>query len=57
MGAVKAFAAYQIAAAETPGHHVVGLDQAIAAMAQTGRDMCTKYKETAQGGLALSVPC
>ncbi len=57
MGAVKAFAAYQIAAAEAPGHHVVGLDQAIAAMAQTGRDMCTKYKETALGGLALSVPC
>jgi L-serine dehydratase len=57
MGAVKAFAAYQIAAAEVPGHHLVGLDQAIKAMAETGRDMCTKYKETAQGGLAASVCC
>jgi len=57
MGAVKAFAAYQIAAAEVPGHHMVGLDQAILAMAETGRDMCAKYKETAQGGLAASVRC
>ncbi|MBI4805589.1 MAG: L-serine ammonia-lyase [Desulfovibrio sp.] len=57
MGAVKAFAAYQIAAAEVPGHHMVGLDQAIKAMAETGRDMCAKYKETAQGGLAESVRC
>jgi L-serine dehydratase len=57
MGAVKAFAAYQIAAAEVPGHHMVGLDQAIKAMADTGRDMCAKYKETAQGGLAESVHC
>jgi len=57
MGAVKAFAAYQIAAAEVPGHHMVGLDQAIKAMAETGRDMCAKYKETAQGGLAASVRC
>ena len=57
MGAVKAFAAYQIAAAEVPGHHLVGLDQAVKAMAETGRDMCAKYKETAQGGLAASVFC
>lgn len=57
MGAVKSFAAYQIAAAEVPGHHMVGLDQAIRAMAETGRDMCAKYKETAQGGLAASVVC
>ncbi|GFK93646.1 L-serine dehydratase TdcG [Fundidesulfovibrio magnetotacticus] len=57
MGAVKAYAAYQIAAAETPGHHMVGLDQAMRAMAETGRDMCAKYKETAQGGLAASVRC
>jgi len=52
MGAVKAYAAYQIAAAVTPGHHLVGLDQAIKAMAETGKDMCSKYKETALGGLA-----
>ncbi|MHC1712279.1 MAG: L-serine ammonia-lyase [Solidesulfovibrio sp.] len=57
MGAVKAYAAYLIAAAEVPGHHMVGLDQTIKAMADTGRDMCPKYKETAQGGLAESVRC
>ncbi len=57
MGAVKAWAAYQIAAAEVAGHHLVGLDQAIKAMAETGRDMCVKYKETAQGGLAANLRC
>ena len=57
MGAVKAYAAYQIASAVTPGLHMVGLDQAIRAMAETGRDMCAKYKETSQGGLAASVRC
>ncbi|MGE4298210.1 MAG: L-serine ammonia-lyase [Desulfovibrionaceae bacterium] len=53
MGAVKAFNAYVIAASEDPGHHMVGLDGAIMAMAQTGHDMCAKYKETSQGGLAV----
>ena len=53
MGAVKAFNAYVIAACEDPVHHMVGLDGAITAMAQTGRDMCAKYKETSQGGLAV----
>ena len=56
MGVVKAYTASLIAAAETPDHHKVGLDQAIAAMEATGRDMHCKYKETALGGLAVSVP-
>lgn len=55
MGVVKAYAAYLIASDVTPGHHKVGLDQAIAAMLATGRDMHHNYKETAQGGLAVSV--
>lgn len=55
MGAVKAYAAYLIASDEMVAHHKVGLDQAIAAMQATGRDMNCKYKETAQGGLAVSV--
>ncbi len=55
MGAVKAYAAYLIASDEMPAHHKVGLDQAIEAMHATGRDMNCKYKETAQGGLAVSV--
>ncbi|MHC1790573.1 L-serine ammonia-lyase [Solidesulfovibrio sp.] len=56
MGAVKAYAAYLIASDETPDHHKVGLDQVIEAMVSTGRDMNCKYKETGQGGLAVSVP-
>lgn len=55
MGAVKAYAAYLIASDEMLAHHKVGLDQAIEAMHATGRDMNCKYKETAQGGLAVSV--
>ncbi|MDO8955198.1 MAG: L-serine ammonia-lyase [Gammaproteobacteria bacterium] len=37
------------------GVHFVSLDQAIAAMRQTGLDMKDKYKETSQGGLAIAV--
>lgn len=57
MGVVKAYTAYLIASDESPALHKVGLDQAIAAMLATGRDMSCKYKETAQGGLAVSVAC
>ena len=49
MGAVKAYAAQTIASAVNPLHHLVGLDQAIRAMWETGRDMSAKYKETSQG--------
>ncbi len=38
------------------GTHRVSLDQVIATMRDTGRDMHTKYKETATGGLAVHVP-
>jgi L-serine dehydratase len=55
MGALKAYTAFLIASAEIPGNHKVDLDQVIRAMAETGRDMCRKYKETSLGGLALSV--
>jgi L-serine dehydratase len=37
------------------GTHVVTLDKVIKTMRETGRDMHTKYKETARGGLALNV--
>ncbi len=56
MSAVKAYTAYLIASSLPPGMHRVSLDEAITAMAETGRDMNAKYKETALGGLALSVP-
>ncbi|WP_427869315.1 L-serine ammonia-lyase [Leucobacter luti] len=37
------------------GSHWVSLDQVVATMRETGRDMHSKYKETAMGGLAVNV--
>ncbi|MEJ6490729.1 L-serine ammonia-lyase [Leucobacter sp. USCH14] len=37
------------------GDHHVSLDQVIATMRETGRDMSDKYKETSTGGLAVNV--
>lgn len=37
------------------GHHHVSLDDVIVTMRETGRDMSSKYKETAMGGLAVNV--
>ncbi|WP_319584046.1 L-serine ammonia-lyase [uncultured Pseudodesulfovibrio sp.] len=54
MGAVKAFNAYLIASTLDESYQKVDLDKAIRAMAQTGRDMSGKYKETSEAGLALS---
>ncbi|HON84538.1 MAG TPA: L-serine ammonia-lyase [Syntrophorhabdaceae bacterium] len=52
MAAVKAWTAYLIAKEGLPEWHKVGLDKAIEAMLQTGRDMKAEYRETALGGLA-----
>ncbi len=57
MAAVKAHAAYLIATTEMPSFHVVALDDAIAAMNETGRDISPKYRETSSGGLAIRVKC
>jgi L-serine dehydratase len=54
-GAVKAWIAFMIATNEIESRHRVDLDTTITTMAQTGRDMGTKYKETSEGGLALNV--
>ncbi len=54
MGAVKAINASRIALSGD-GKHSVSLDKVIATMRATGADMLTKYKETAQGGLAVNV--
>ena len=54
-GAVKAWTAFMIATNEIASRHRVDLDTTIATMAQTGRDMSTKYKETSEGGLALNL--
>ncbi len=54
-GAVKAWTAYAIASNEVASSHRVSLDETITAMAQTAKDMNSKYKETSEAGLALSV--
>ena len=55
MGAVKAINAARLAM-RGDGTHKVSLDQVIATMNQTGKDMSSIYKETSQGGLAVNVP-
>ena len=55
MGAIKAITASQFALQGTPDFAKVSLDKVIETMWQTALDMNTKYKETADGGLALSV--
>ena len=54
MAAVKAINAARLAL-RGDGQHYVSLDKVIATMRQTGRDMKTKYKETARGGLAVNI--
>ncbi len=54
MAAVKAINAKRMAL-HGDGQHFVSLDKVIATMRITGRDMKTKYKETARGGLAVNV--
>jgi L-serine dehydratase len=55
MGSVKAINAARMAL-HGDGTHKVSLDQVIATMRQTGRDMSHIYKETSLGGLAVNVP-
>lgn len=54
MGAVKAINAARLAM-RGDGTHFVSLDKVIRTMRETGKDMQTKYKETARGGLAVNV--
>jgi L-serine dehydratase len=54
-GAVKAWVAYMIASNEIEKRHRVDLDTTIKTLAETGRDMSAKYKETSEGGLALNL--
>jgi L-serine dehydratase len=55
MAAVKAIEAARLAL-RGEGEGIVSLDKVIWTMRETGRDMRAKYKETAQGGLALESP-
>jgi len=45
----------RIASNEIANRHRVGLDETVQALAQTAKDMNSKYKETSEAGLALSV--
>jgi L-serine dehydratase len=56
MGAVKAITASTLALASEPSQAKVSLDAVIKTMWDTALDMNTKYKETAEGGLALQIP-
>ena len=54
-GAVKAWTAYSIASNEIASRHRVNFDETVMALAQTAKEMNSKYKETSEAGLALSV--
>jgi L-serine dehydratase len=54
-GAVKAWTGFMIASNEIPINRRVDFDTTVAAMALTAKEMNSKYKETSEGGLAVSV--
>ncbi|MGC2353710.1 MAG: L-serine ammonia-lyase [Candidatus Udaeobacter sp.] len=54
-GAVKAWTAFMIATNEIESRHRVDLDATIKTLADTGRDMNAKYKETSEAGLAQNL--
>jgi L-serine dehydratase len=56
MGAIKAITASQLALQSTPDYAKVSLDAVVKTMWDTALDMNTKYKETADGGLAVNIP-
>ena len=56
MGAIKAITASQIALESDPSKAKVSLDAVIKTMKETAEDMSHKYKETADGGLAVNIP-
>ncbi len=56
MGAIKAITAAQLALNSDPTKARVTLDDVVKTMWNTALDMNTKFKETAEGGLATNVP-
>lgn len=56
MGAIKAITASQLALQSAPDFAKVSLDAVIKTMWDTAQDMNSKYKETADGGLAVNIP-
>jgi L-serine dehydratase len=56
MGAIKAITASQLALQSSPDFAKVSLDDVVKTMWATAKDMSFKYKETADGGLAVQIP-
>jgi L-serine dehydratase len=56
MGAIKAITASQLAMQSSPDYAKVSLDAVVETMWATALDMNSKYKETAEGGLAINIP-
>jgi L-serine dehydratase len=56
MGAIKAITAAQLALESDPDVAKVSIDAVIKTMWETALDMNSKYKETADGGLAETIP-
>ncbi len=54
-GAVKAWTGFMIASNEVPANRRVDFDTTVSAMALTAKEMNAKYKETSEGGLAVSL--
>jgi L-serine dehydratase len=54
-GAVKAWTGFMIASNEIPADRRVDFDTTVTAMALTAKEMNSKYKETSEGGLAVSL--
>jgi L-serine dehydratase len=54
-GAVKSWVGFMIASNEIPTNRRVDFDTTVTAMALTAKEMNSKYKETSEGGLAVSV--
>jgi len=55
MGANKAITAANLAIMSNPKNALVNLDAVIKSMWDTAQDMSDKYKETAEGGLAINI--
>ena len=54
-GAVKSWVGFLIASNEIPTNRRLDFDTTVIAMALTAKEMNSKYKETSEGGLAVSV--
>ena len=54
-GAVKSWTGFMIASNEIPSDRRVDFDTTVDAMALTAKEMNAKYKETSEGGLAVSL--